>query len=201
MSKEAPQSKVAGRHRRVAVLCATLAFGMVGLAYASVPLYRLFCQATGYGGTPQRATEGSTTTLDRTITVRFDSNVAPGLPWSFEPVVRTMDVKIGENALGFYRARNSSSQAATGTATFNVTPEGAGAYFVKVQCFCFTEQRLEPGQDVDMPVSFYVDPAIVKDKDARTISEITLSYTFYPVAGTPAVARPKDRSGEREGKS
>lgn len=185
----------------MALLCATVALGMVGLAYASVPLYRLFCQATGYAGTPQRATQASATTLDKTITIRFDSNVAPGLAWTFEPAVRTMDIKIGENTLAFYRAHNRSDGPTTGTASFNVTPEGAGAYFVKVECFCFTEQRLEPGQTVDMPVSFYVDPAIVEDKDARMISEITLSYTFYPVAGKRALARPKEASGERDGKS
>ena len=116
-------------------------------------------------GTPQRATQASATTLDKTITVRFDSNVAPGLAWTFEPAVRTMDIKIGENTLAFYRAHNRSDRPTTGTASFNVTPEGAGAYFVKVECFCFTEQRLEPGQTVDMPVSFYIDPAIVQDKD------------------------------------
>jgi cytochrome c oxidase assembly protein subunit 11 len=185
----------------VALLCATVALGMVGLAYASVPLYRLFCQATGYAGTPQRATQTSATTLDKTIAVRFDSNVAPGLAWTFEPAVRTMDIKIGENTLAFYRAHNRSDRPTTGTASFNVTPEGAGAYFVKVECFCFTEQRLEPGQTVDMPVSFYIDPAIVQDKDARMISEITLSYTFYAVADKPAVARPKEPRGERDGKS
>ena len=171
---------MAAKHRRVAVICASVAAGMVGLAYASVPLYRIFCQATGYGGTTQRAEKPSNTILDRTITIRFDANVAPGLPWQFEPAVRTMDVKIGENSLAFYEARNTSSLPVTGMATFNVTPEGAGSYFVKLACFCFTEQRLEPGQSVDMPVSFYVDPAIVTDRDASRISEITLSYTFFP---------------------
>lgn len=170
------------RHGRTALVCVAVVAGMLGLAYASVPLYRLFCQVTGYDGTPRVASQPSDTVLERSIRVRFDSNIAPGLPWAFEPVQRTVDVKIGENALIFYRATNLSDKPITGSATFNVLPERTAVFFNKLQCFCFTEQTLEPGQSIDMPVSFYIDPAITKDKDARNTTELTLSYTFYPVA-------------------
>jgi len=167
---------------KVAVVCAAIAAGMVGLAYASVPLYSLFCRVTGYAGTTQRVEAPSHEVLDRMVTVRFDSNVAPGLDWEFKPAVTSMKLHIGENALAIYHATNHSKDPVVGTATFNVTPEQAGGFFNKIQCFCFTEQRLEPGETVDMPVSFYVDPAIVNDLDGAFIHTITLSYTFYPVA-------------------
>lgn len=170
------------RNRRVAVICTSVVMGMVGLAYASVPLYRLFCQATGFNGTTLRATAPSSQVLDQMVRVRFDANVAPGLSWEFAPVETTAELKIGENALAFYRATNTSSVAQVGTATFNVTPEQAGSFFNKVHCFCFTEQRLEPGETVEMPVSFFVDPAIVDDPDGKYIRAITLSYTFHPVS-------------------
>jgi cytochrome c oxidase assembly protein subunit 11 len=166
---------------KVAIICASIVIGMVGLAYASVPLYRLFCQVTGFAGTTQRATAPSTQVLDRTIIVRFDSNVAPGLGWDFAPLVTKTEVRIGENNLAFYRATNRSSVPLVGTATFNVTPEQAGAFFNKVECFCFTEQRLEPGESIEMPVSFFVDPAIVNDTDGAMVRTIALSYTFHPV--------------------
>jgi cytochrome c oxidase assembly protein subunit 11 len=161
---------------------------MIGAAYASVPLYRLFCESTGFAGTPQRVARSSEAMLDKTITIRFDANVTPGMPWRFEPVQPTLDVKIGENALAFYRATNLSDHRLTGMATFNVTPEPAGGFFNKIQCFCFTEQVLEPGQSVEMPVSFFIDPEIVKDRDGRSISLIVLSYTFYPVEAKPGLA-------------
>ncbi len=170
------------RHRRVALVCGAVVLSMTGAAFAAVPLYRLFCQATGYAGTTQRAAAPSTAPLDGTITVRFDANTRQ-IPWDFTPVERTKNVRIGENTLAFFRAVNTSPQPVKGTATFNVTPEIAGAYFFKIECFCFQEQLLEPGQSMDMPVSFYVDPAILDDRDARKLSAITLSYTFYPVAG------------------
>jgi cytochrome c oxidase assembly protein subunit 11 len=170
---------VAKRHRTVAATCAFVVLSMVGLSFAAVPLYRLYCQVTGYAGTTQKADKPSNVVLDRTITLHFDANVAPDLAWRFEPVQRTMDVKIGENALAFYRATNLSDEPLTGTAVFNVTPEAAGIHFNKIECFCFTEQTLEPGQSADMPVSFFVDPAIVDDEDASYLSELTLSYTFY----------------------
>ena len=168
------------RNRNVAIVFACVAAGMLGLAYAAVPLYQLFCQVTGFGGTTQRVARPSDVVLDRTISVRFDANVN-GLPWTFEPVQRKVEVRIGESTLAFYRATNTSDRPLVGTATFNVSPEITGAYFNKMECFCFKEQRLEPGESIEMPVSFYVDPAIVNDKDGRRVGEITLSYTFYPV--------------------
>ncbi len=180
------------RHLVIAAVCTVIVAGMVGLSFAAVPLYRLYCQVTGYAGTTQRAEAASDKVLDRTLTVRFDSNVASDLPWIFEPEQRRLEVKIGENTLAFYKATNTSDHAVTGSAVFNVTPESAGVYFNKVQCFCFTEQRLEPGQSVDMAVSFYVDPAFVDDEDTKGLSELTLSYTFYPVK------KPEKKVGQAE---
>jgi len=173
---------MAKRQSRNAVTAGVLfafAGGMLGLAYAAVPLYQLFCQVTGYGGTPQVAAAAPTEVSDRLITVRFDANVNAKLPWSFKPNQREMRVRLGETALATYSAKNVSGERITGTATFNVTPYKAGPYFGKVDCFCFTEQALEPGQEVSMPVSFYVDPEIFGDKDTRDVNTITLSYTFH----------------------
>lgn len=162
---------------------------MLGLSFAAVPFYRLFCQVTGYNGTPQRALASSTRVIDRVLTVRFDSNVSSTLDWEFQPEQRQMRLKIGENALAFYRVTNRTDHTLTGTATFNVTPEAAGGYFDKVQCFCFTEQTLAPGETAQLPVSFFVDPAIMNDPNARNIGEITLSYTFFKAkGGNPAKA-------------
>ena len=146
--------------------CLAAVAGMGALSYAAVPLYRMFCQATGYGGTTQRAEKAPDVVLDRVITVRFDANVTPGMAWTFEPEQRTVDVKVGETTLAFYTATNTSDQPITGEATFNVSPDIAGSYFAKIECFCFKEQRLEAGQPVEMPVSFFVDPTIMKDRDA-----------------------------------
>jgi len=177
------------RHRATAAWCAVLVVAMAGAAYAAVPLYRLFCQVTGFDGTPRIAAKAPDTVLEKTITVRFDANVAPGLPWRFEPVETTMTVKIGENAMAFYRAVNTSDRPVTGTATYNILPEVAAAYFSKIQCFCFTEQVLEPGKTVEFPVSFFIDPLIVGDKDARRVTHVTVSYTFHPLpAPKPGVA-------------
>jgi cytochrome c oxidase assembly protein subunit 11 len=208
MTDAASNRGVEGRHRSVALWCAALVLAMVGAAYAAVPLYRLFCQATGFDGTPRIASKPSETVLERMVTIRFDANVDPGLPWSFAPVETTTKVKIGENALAFYRAANTSDRPAWGMATFNVYPEQAAPFFNKVQCFCFTEQLLKPGESVEMPVSFFIDPQMVDDKNARGISQITLSYTFYPapppkagVAGgtgnpaTPEAVQRKDQPG------
>jgi cytochrome c oxidase assembly protein subunit 11 len=171
---------------KVALLCAGGVVTMAAMAYAAVPLYQMFCQVTGLGGTTQRVTQPSDTVLDRTVTVRFDANVSPKLGWSFEPVQRTVEAYIGENMLVFYRATNTTDRRITGTATFNVAPDAAGLYFSKIECFCFKEQTLEPGQSVEMPVSFYVDPALVQDPESSRLKEITLSYTFYPVEGGKA---------------
>lgn len=166
-------------NRRLAVGLVGVVAGMVGAAYASVPLYQLFCQVTGYGGTTQVAEAVPETTGERVITVRFNSDVDPHLPWHFQPVQREMTVKVGESGLALFRARNLSARTTVGTATFNVTPLKAGQYFNKVQCFCFTEQRLAAGGEADMPVSFFVDPAIEEDPNLQEVGTITLSYTFF----------------------
>ena len=170
-----------GRHKAIAAWCTVLVVAMVGAAYAAVPLYRLLCQVTGFDGTPRIASKPSSTVLEKTVTVRFDANVAPALGWRFEPVQPTATVKIGENALAFYRAVNTSDRPVRGTATFNVLPERAAVFFNKLECFCFKEQLLQPGETVEFPVSFFIDPQIVNDKDARGTTYMTLSYTFYPV--------------------
>jgi len=187
------------KNRNVALPLICLVAAMLGLAFASVPLYRLFCQATGYGGTPQRADRGPDQVLDRTIRIRFDANVDSGLPWSFEPVQQLMDVKIGEQALAFFKATNKGSTPITGTAIFNVAPELGGRYFTKIQCFCFKQQTLAPGATAEMPVIFFVDPKILEDDDTKNMSEITLSYTFYRSDTPPgvAVAPEGDKSGSR----
>lgn len=173
----------------IAVGCLTFFAAMIGAAYASVPLYQMFCQATGYGGTTQRVDQYSDTVLDRDITVRFDANVSGGLPWTFTPDQRDVTMKIGETTQIGYTATNPFSTPTAGKATFNVTPELAGAYFNKVECFCFTDTSLKPGETLDMPVVFFVDPAIVDDPDLKNIRTITLSYTFFPLpSGAPLAA-------------
>lgn len=172
----------AGKNTRVALILGGLVCGMVGLAFASVPLYRLFCQVTGFGGTTQVAEAGSEESLaviDRDMTIRFDSSVNGNLPWNFKPAQRAVDLKVGEEGIAFYRAKNTSKDTIKGVATFNVTPLKAGQYFVKVDCFCFSEQTLLPGQEVDMPVTFYVDPEIENDPNLGDVKTITLSYTFF----------------------
>ena len=167
---------------KTAVLLFGLVAAMTGLAFASVPLYELFCQVTGYGGTPRtEAVEAPTATSEELITVRFDANVNTSLPWRFAPLQRRVELKLGEQSLAFYEAVNDSDRPVTGTAVFNVSPYKAGIYFSKIDCFCFTEQTLQPGQRVSMPVSFFVDPEILDDPNTRDVSIITLSYTFYPV--------------------
>lgn len=156
-----------------------LIFAMVGLTAASVPLYRLFCQVTGYGGTTQVAKDAAPKTVDRPINVRFDASIGDELPWNFQPVQRQIEVPIGQETLAFYRAINNSDRPIVGSSTFNVTPHKAGAYFSKIDCFCFVEQVLQPGETVDMPVSFFVDPAILDDENTRDLKTITLSYTFF----------------------
>jgi cytochrome c oxidase assembly protein subunit 11 len=175
---------LAQKNGRTAAMAALLVLAMIGLAFASVPLYRLFCQVTGFGGTPLRASEVSASSLQptgRIISVRFDANTNSALPWEFKPEEHQQRVAIGARDMAFYTAKNVGDKPVTGTATFNVTPAQAGQYFTKIQCFCFTEQTLKPGEEVRMPVVFFVDPKIMDDPDARKIDEITLSYTFYPV--------------------
>jgi cytochrome c oxidase assembly protein subunit 11 len=184
-------------HTKVAAICTAIVVGMGALAFASVPLYRLFCQVTGYGGTTMKADKAPDRTVDKTITVRFDANVSGGLAWQFVPLDRVVTVKLGETAVVNYRATNPTDKPLTGSATYNVVPDQAGVFFNKLECFCFTEQLLEPGQSIDMPVQFFIDPAMATDKDGSRIHTIALSYTFYPVAAPSkgaAASPPRPRS-------
>ncbi|MEY8800828.1 cytochrome c oxidase assembly protein [Leisingera sp. XS_AS12] len=154
---------------------------MGGLSWASVPFYDWFCRVTGFGGVTQVATAGSDTVLDQTIKVRFDGSKQRGMPWEFKPVQREMEIKLGETGLAFYEAYNPTDRPVAGQASYNVTPYQAGYFFEKIDCFCFTEQVLQPGERVQMPVTFYVDPEIIDDRDAKYVHTITLSYTFHEI--------------------
>jgi cytochrome c oxidase assembly protein subunit 11 len=171
----------ANRNRWVAYVLTGLVAAMLGLAYAAVPLYSIFCKATGYGGTTQRAAANPKGIIARDMTVRFDSNVTAGVPWTITPA-SPVTAKVGSVETINFVAHNNSDKAVTGQASFNVSPEGVGGYFDKIQCFCFTQQTLQPGETVQMPVVFFVDPDIAKDHDLDTIRDITLSYTFYASA-------------------
>jgi cytochrome c oxidase assembly protein subunit 11 len=168
----------AGKTRTVAQTLGVVLF-MGGMAWASVPLYDWFCRVTGYGGATNTAAAASDEILDRTIKVRFDASLERDMPWEFTPVQREMEVRIGETGLAFYEAYNPTDRPVAGTASYNVAPFDAGGFFTKIDCFCFEQQVLQPGQRVQMPVTFYVDPEIVEDRDAKYIHTITLSYTFY----------------------
>jgi len=174
---------LATRNRRSAFIAALIALFMVGLGFASVPLYRLFCQVTGYAGTTGRAEAADVPWKPSagTVLVRFDANTHSGMPWRFRPEETVKQVRIGERLMAFYVAENLSDRPVTGRATYNVSPDQAGGHFKKIDCFCFTEQTLQPGERVRMPVIFFVDPAMLKDSDAKDVQQITLSYTFYPV--------------------
>jgi cytochrome c oxidase assembly protein subunit 11 len=165
----------------VAFACGGFVAVMVGVSFAAVPLYAWFCRTTGFGGTTQVAKTAPNQVSGRVITVRFDSNVAPGLPWSFEPERRTIDVRLGEVVTVYYAVRNESARPTTGQAGYNVTPPTVGAYFEKINCFCFTQQTLQPGEKRDMAVVFYVDATLAKDAEQNAVNNITLSYTFFPV--------------------
>ena len=175
------------RAARTALICAGVVVAMTGAAFAAVPLYRAFCQVTGFDGTTRRADEASAVVLDRTIDVRFDGNVR-GLSWAFAPEQTSQTVKLGATSLAFFKATNTGSAPVTGTAVFNVVPESAGAYFRKLECFCFAEQTIRPGETVQFPVVYFVDPELVGDPEARRIDEITLSYTFFPTGKDPAAS-------------
>ncbi|CAM2877758.1 Cytochrome c oxidase assembly protein CtaG [Methylobacterium mesophilicum] len=166
--------------KRTAIACAGLAVGMVGLAFASVPLYDAFCKATGYDGTPRQGPAlASAARTDDSMVVHFDTNVAPGLPWKFAPEANTVEAKLGETKTVFFRVQNTGAKPSTGVATFNVQPGLMGSYFVKIACFCFNEQTLQPGETLDVPVVFYVDPAVREDSNTAHLSEMTLSYTYF----------------------
>jgi cytochrome c oxidase assembly protein subunit 11 len=186
-----------GRDAMVAGVCGLVVVLMVGAAYAAVPFYNWFCRATGFNGTTQVATSAPPSApLARTVLVRFDSNVGGGLPWKFEPEKTEIEVRIGEVATVYYNVTNQSARTTTGQAAYNVAPLTVGAYFQKINCFCFTEQTMAPGEKREMPVVFYVDPAIAADHDNDSLTSITLSYTFYPVrepAAQPLAAGEADR--------
>lgn len=169
------------QNRKTGIVLAGVAACMVGLSFAAVPLYEIFCRVTGFGGTPLRAEETKGTVLDETITVRFDASTDRDLPWQFKPVQHEMTVRIGESGLAFYTAHNPTDKPIAGQATFNVTPLKVGQYFNKIECFCFTEQVLQPGETVEMPVSFFVDPEIRTDRATEEVESITLSYTFFEI--------------------
>ena len=168
-------------NQRTAAQMASIVVVMLGLAYASVPFYSWFCRVTGFGGATNVAEVGSDVILDQTIKIRFDASVDSGMPWTFKPEVREMELRIGETGLAFYEAHNPLDVPVAGQATYNVTPYEAGGFFDKIECFCFTEQVLQPGETVMMPVSFFVDPAIVDDREGQYVHTITLSYTFYQI--------------------
>jgi cytochrome c oxidase assembly protein subunit 11 len=168
------------RNRKTAFVILAVVAGMVGLSYASVPLYKLFCQVTGWGGATQRADANTGVVLNRKMTIRFDAATDPHLPWRFKPEQPSQVLKIGETGLAFYEAENETSAAVSGRATFNVTPAKAGIYFKKIECFCFTEQTLDPGEKVSMPVTYFIDPKIADDPNLDDVQTITLAYTFFP---------------------
>ena len=172
-----PKKKMS--NARLALVCAAAFFGMVGMAYASVPLYRAFCQLTGFDGTVRKADSAPGKILDRKLTIRFDANVRK-LPWTFEPQQVSQEVRIGDTGLAFYRVTNNGPTPVTGRATYNVVPESAGLYFQKLECFCFTDQTIQPGETKEFPVVYFVDPKFAEDFETRGAQEVTLSYTFFP---------------------
>lgn len=189
MSASAQNAPGRRRNGTVAVVLVGVAAGMVGLSFAAVPLYRLFCQVTGFGGTTQVATAPSAPVADRFVTVRFNTDVAPDLPWRFVPLQREVRVRLGETVLVRFAAENLSDRPITGNAVFNVTPFKVGLYFSKIQCFCFDEQTLGPGERAEMPVTFFVDPEMIDDPNVQEVKTITLSYTFFRAKDDRAPAK------------
>jgi cytochrome c oxidase assembly protein subunit 11 len=179
MSRRAPSDPQARRNAKVALICAAAFFGMVGVAFASVPLYRAFCQLTGFDGTIRQAQAAPKTALDKTLTVRFDANVR-NLPWTFSAEQTSQTVKIGETGLAYFKVTNNGDKPITGRAVYNVVPEAAGAYFQKLECFCFSDQTIPAGKTVEFPVIYFVDPKYAEDFETRGKAEVTLSYTYFP---------------------
>ena len=173
---------------RTALQLIAVAVTMASLSFAAVPFYSWFCRVTGFAGTTSVATAAPSQILDRTMKIRFDATLGPGMPWDFRPMQREMTLRVGETGLAFYEAHNPTDRVVAGTATFNVMPDAAGGYFTKIACFCFTEQVLQPGETVQMPVTFFVDPSMMDDPEGRFVPEITLSYTFYETALPEAAA-------------
>ena len=193
----APQPPNKKRMALTAAIAAGAVVAMTGMAFAAVPLYKAFCQLTGYGGTTQTASGAPSQILDRTIEVRFDSNVAPGLPIEFSPEQSNETVRLGESGLAFYRVRNTSDEPVTAIATYNVTPHIVGQYFVKLECFCFNARIIEPGQEADLPVVYFVDPALASDPETQDVGTVTLSYTFFRSTDEAAAALATSAPGER----
>ena len=186
MSSPETTSRIRKAKRRTAIVSAVVVLGMTGAAFAAVPLYRTFCQLTGFDGTVRKAEAAPTQVLDKTLVIRFDANVR-GVPWEFAPDQTSQTVKIGSTGLAFFHVKNTSSKPVTAHAAYNVVPESAAKYFEKLQCFCFTDQTLQPGQSADFPVVYFVDPKYVSDPDTKNEQDVTLSYTFFPVgASAPA---------------
>lgn len=175
----APQASDAARNRRIVIRLVSVVVVMGALAWAAVPFYRWFCQVTGFAGTTQVAQGESDRVLDQTVRVRFDANVMPDLGWTFRPMQTEMTVRLGETGMAYYEAVNTSDETIVGRATYNVAPDSAGYFFEKIECFCFTEQALAPGERMEMPLTFFVSPDMLDDRDANRIRDITLSYTFY----------------------
>ncbi|MEM1345273.1 MAG: cytochrome c oxidase assembly protein [Pseudomonadota bacterium] len=176
MASHVPSSKDLAKK---AIPLVGVAFGMLGMAFAAVPLYDWFCRVTGFGGEPQVADRASDLVLDRTITVRFDANTDRDMPWRFKPLKTTHELRVGETGLAFYEAHNPTDRPVTGTASYNVSPFSMGGYFVKIECFCFQRQTLAPGESIVMPVTYYVDPDMIDDRETEGVHTVTLSYTFH----------------------
>jgi cytochrome c oxidase assembly protein subunit 11 len=193
MSSPQTTSRNRSAKRRTAILSAVVVFAMTGAAFAAVPLYRRFCQLTGFDGTVRRAEAAPTQVLDKTVLIRFDANVR-GVPWDFGPDQTSQTVKIGKTGLAFFHVKNTSDKPVTAHAAYNVVPESAARYFQKLQCFCFTDQTLQPGQSADFPVVYFVDPKYASDPDTKNEPDITLSYTFFPVGGSPAAGKTADNA-------
>ena len=188
MSSPETTSRLKRAKRRTAIISTVVVFGMTGAAFAAVPLYRTFCQLTGFDGTVRKAEAAPSQVLDKTLVIRFDANVR-GVPWDFAPDQTSQTVKIGKTGLAFFHVKNQSDKPVTAHAAYNVVPESAAKYFQKLECFCFTDQTLQPGQSADFPVVYFVDPKYVTDPDTKNEPDITLSYTFFPVGGSVPAAK------------